>query len=801
MIQEQPHGSCPDGDTPSETDLANLAKGGGKFRSLAETFADWIWEVDTSGAYTHIGPRAHDVLGYETEELIGKPYFDLMPTAEAVRARAAFEAIVQQRKPFARLENAVISRSGQKLLLESSGVPVFARDGRLTGYLGADRDITAQKQAERQMGEEEGQFRALVEQEIAGIYMIASDGVLAYVNPRFAAMFGYAPAEVIGRPFTDFVADADRERVRHSATARLSGAELPGTLAFGMKRKDGTHADVLAQGALAFFLGRPAVIGVIIDVTEQKRVEASLRLSEAQLSNALAIARAAHWEYDVARDQFIFNDNFYRIFHTTAEQVGGYTMSSAEYARRFVYPDEISLVAREIQASIATNDCNYISELEHRIICADGAIGYVALRISVVKDATGRTVRAFGVSQDITERKRNEGTLRQVNRALRLLSTADAVLVQATDEQQLVNDMCRVIVENSSYPLAWIGAAQNDAAKSLRPIAYAGSEPGYLSKISVTWADDEKGSGPGGIAIKTGRTQINRNFGRDASMGPWRKPALEHGLASNIALPLGDNAKFRGILAIYSREPDAFQPEEVELLEELAGRLTYGLTALRDRKEREAAVERLQRSLSATVTALASTVESRDPYTAGHQHRVSVLASAIARELRIPEHEVQGIFFASVIHDIGKIRVPSDILSKPGKLTLIEFELIKSHVQAGYDIVKGIDFPWPVADMILQHHERLDGSGYPNGLRSEAILPGAKILAVADVAEAMMSHRPYRAALGLDRALAEIEEGKGRLFDPAAVDACLDLFRRQRFTFEEPLPSVPSSAHETAQHA
>jgi PAS domain S-box-containing protein len=209
----------------------------------------------------------------------------------------------------------------------------------------------------------------------------------------------------------------------------LSGAELPGTLAFGMKRKDGTHADVLAQGALAFFLGRPAVIGVIIDVTEQKRVEASLRLSEAQLSNALAIARAAHWEYDVARDQFIFNDNFYRIFHTTAEQVGGYTMSSADYARRFVYPDEIGLVAREVQASIATNDCNYISELEHRIICADGAIGYVALRISVVKDTTGRTVRAFGVSQDITERKRNEETLRQVNRALRLLSTADAVLV------------------------------------------------------------------------------------------------------------------------------------------------------------------------------------------------------------------------------------------------------------------------------------------------------------------------------------------------------------------------------------
>jgi len=195
------------------------------------------------------------------------------------------------------------------------------------------------------------------------------------------------------------------------------------------------------------------------------------------------------------------------------------------------------------------------------------------------------------------------------------------------------------------------------------------------------------------------------------------------------------------------------------------------------------AVRQLRESLEDTVGAIASTVEARDPYTAGHQRRVAQLASTIAREMGLPEEQIRGIFFAGLIHDVGKINVPAEILNKPGVLTPLEMELVRVHAQAGYRIIKGIEFPWPVAEAIWQHHERLDGSGYPRALAADAIIIEARILAVADVAETIMSHRPYRPAKGLDAALAEIESGKGRLYDAAAVDACVRLFRQKGFAF------------------
>jgi HD-GYP domain-containing protein (c-di-GMP phosphodiesterase class II) len=173
----------------------------------------------------------------------------------------------------------------------------------------------------------------------------------------------------------------------------------------------------------------------------------------------------------------------------------------------------------------------------------------------------------------------------------------------------------------------------------------------------------------------------------------------------------------------------------------------------------------------------------RDPYTSGHQKRVAQLAVAIAGDLGLPKDEIHGIHLAASIHDLGKIRVPAEILSKPGKLTDIEYLLIKAHAQAGYDILKGIEFPWPLANIVLQHHERLDGSGYPQGLKGEKILLGARIIAVADVVEAMASHRPYRAAMGLDLALAEIERGRSTAYDLAVANACLKLFREVTFAF------------------
>jgi PAS domain S-box-containing protein/putative nucleotidyltransferase with HDIG domain len=214
--------------------------------------------------------------------------------------------------------------------------------------------------------------------------------------------------------------------------------------------------------------------------------------------------------------------------------------------------------------------------------------------------------------------------------------------------------------------------------------------------------------------------------------------------------------------------------------------LVFRDIARRKMAERELneSYDRLSRALEGIIRAMSVTIEMRDPYTAGHQRRVSKLACAIARKIGLPETQIEGIRMAGEIHDIGKIYVPAEILSKPGKLTDIEFTIIKTHSQVGYDILKNIEFPWPIADIVAQHHERLDGSGYPAHLKGDAILLEANIIIVADVVEAMSSHRPYRPSHGIDKAITEITQNKGVLYDATVVDHCVRLFRETDFSFE-----------------
>ena len=199
--------------------------------------------------------------------------------------------------------------------------------------------------------------------------------------------------------------------------------------------------------------------------------------------------------------------------------------------------------------------------------------------------------------------------------------------------------------------------------------------------------------------------------------------------------------------------------------------------------ELQQSFESLKKAMHSTIQAISMTVEKRDPYTSGHQQRVADLAKAIAVELKLPENRIESIYMAAAIHDIGKISLPAEILVKPIPLSDIEISLIQAHAQAGYDILKGIEFPWPIADFVLQHHERMDGSGYPQGLAGEKILLEARIICVADVVETMASHRPYRPSIGMDKALEEIAINKGILYDPRVADACLNIFKAKGFQF------------------
>jgi len=217
--------------------------------------------------------------------------------------------------------------------------------------------------------------------------------------------------------------------------------------------------------------------------------------------------------------------------------------------------------------------------------------------------------------------------------------------------------------------------------------------------------------------------------------------------------------------------------EKVADLEEV--KLKYNQV---DKKLKQTHIK-LQKIIEGTANIITKVVEIRDPYSTGHQQRVSKLATVIAQEMKLPQDKIEGIKIASLVHDIGKVNLPTEIISKPSKLIEVEFNLIKNYPKVGYDILRKVDFPWPIAEIVLQHQEKIDGSGYPRGLKGDEICIEAKILGVANVVEAMSSYKSYRPALSIDEALAEIAENKNILFDPEVVDTCIKLFKEKGFKF------------------
>ena len=414
-------------------------------------------------------------------------------------------------------------------------------------------------------------------------------------------------------------------------------------------------------------------------------------------------------------------------------------------------------------------------------IAVDGT--FYRSRAFPVHNEQGEYLFSVHTLEDTTERKEHELALQRANRALRTISAGNQALIHATEEGQLLQDMCDVAVQVGGYRMAWIGYARDDDDKTIEQMAQAGFVEGGLNLLPLTWSREGHQFCPAGDAIISGEPKVVQDIQSEPETNSWHKNARRNGYASCIALPLMDGKRAFGVLVLFDRKLNVFDADEVGVLEEMSGDLAFGILTLRVKLAHREHAQRLQDNMLQTVEAIASIVEMRDPYTSGHQARVAELAKDIASRMGLPEEQVQAIHLAGLVHDLGKIRIPAEILSKPGKLDEIEYSLIKMHPKAGYDILKGIDFSWPIAEMVLQHHERMDGSGYPQGLKGDEILPGARILIVADVVEAMSSHRPYRPGLGVQAALEEITKSRGVRYDPQVVDACVALFRERGHVF------------------
>ena len=396
-----------------------------------------------------------------------------------------------------------------------------------------------------------------------------------------------------------------------------------------------------------------------------------------------------------------------------------------------IHPDDAERASEGWKHAIRTHTS---FRMEYRIRRHDGEFRWHAFRGEPVYDRDGHVFKWIGTATDIEDARQVRTSLESSERtAAELATLLDTLQNTAPIGFGFVDRDLRLIRVNTALAEVNGMPAEWHVGRLVREVI-----PEIWPKIAGVYEH----------VLSEGEPVVNREVSGPSAGDAGR---VHHWLTSYYPVRLGGEIIGIGIVVV-----DITERKEAE---EARARLTH-----------------------AAVAAMAATVEAKDPYTAGHESRVADISAAIARDLGLREFDIEGITLAAQIHDLGKIGVPAEILARPGQLRAAEFELVRQHSRIGFDIVNGIDFPWPVAEMILRHHERCDGSGYPDGLRGHEIILGARIIAVADTVEAMASHRPYRAALGLDAALTHIQDARGRLFDADVVDACLDLFRTGRLT-------------------
>jgi putative nucleotidyltransferase with HDIG domain len=376
--------------------------------------------------------------------------------------------------------------------------------------------------------------------------------------------------------------------------------------------------------------------------------------------------------------------------------------------------------------------------------------------------------RTLDLDRELGERQRAEAAARRQAERLAMLRSIDCAILAAHSPSQIADSVLDALTSLVHPARASVVRFDDEMAAAtvlaVRGEATAGLTTG--SQVPLAHFGDLAN-------VPQGEVHRVNDLPAHLQRTSTEEQLLRTGILSYVTIPLRAADRLIGSLNLGFTIPDGPTEECVQIAGEVGNQLAIALRQAQLREEIEASYRRLSLALSQTVQALAAAAEVRDPYTAGHQKRVTELAVAIAERLGLPRDRLDGLQVAGLMHDIGKLAIPSELLSKPSKLTGTERALIQEHPKVAHEILQGIEFPWPVASIVFQHHERLDGSGYPLGLRGDDILLESRILAVADVVEAMASHRPYRPALGVEAALEEIRGGKGKRYDAQAVDACI----------------------------
>jgi PAS domain S-box-containing protein/putative nucleotidyltransferase with HDIG domain len=618
----------------------------------------------------------------------------------------------------------LVARDGTVKHGEISGAPIL-RNGDIVGMVSVVRDITKRIQAETALHRQQERLDLAQSAGRVGVFDWDMVSGRSTWTPQLEIIYGIEPGSVehTSADWAMWIHPDDREKAE-SRVRRCIREKLPEIAGdYRILRPDGEVRWLSNQATIFYDASAKPVrmVGTSADITERKRVEEELRESERKYRELYDFLPIPVYEMDWQANVTSANRAIYEIFGGREED-----LKAGFNAWNLLSPENIEKSGSNIQRLLQGEK---IEGTEYTVKRLDGSVFNAIVISSVIYDHD-KPVGLRGAIVDITERKQTEEKLRASEYRYRLLveNANEAIMVVQDGMVRFVNN------------------------KALESYGYSEKEFLAIPLFELVHPDD--------------REQVAKRY---------------------LQKIKGDATPTRHTFRTLHKNGRIIWIAISSVLIEWEGRpATLNLIVdITEQKRAEEMLlnttERLRRSLAGTVQAISMAVEIKDPYTSGHQKRTADLARAIATEMGFSTDRTDFVRVAGSIHDIGKISVPAEILSKPTRLRNLEYELIKSHARAGYDILKDIEFSWPVADVVLQHHERMDGSGYPQGLKGNAILLEARILAVADVVEAIASHRPYRPALGMEVAIEEIKKNRGILYDPEVTDACLRLLQEKRY--------------------
>lgn len=698
-----------------------------RFRALNEQSPDIILLINGDSIITYANPETERFLGLRKEEIFGSNIYQYIHPEDVALVGGVFDRFFKETRPVVqKAEIRIANKDRTWHTVEAQGTNLI-QDYEGQSVILNIRDITERKQAEETLFI----IRKAVESSGEAIGLSDPDGNHFYHNEAFTKLFGYSPAELHARGDGPSIY-ADGYTAQSVFEAIKSGGSWNGEAEF--ISKNGERILALSRAdAIKDDSGRIiGLIGIHSDITERKKMEEALIKSEERYRTILEDIKDSYFETDLTGNLTFFNDTACKTLGYSRVELMG--MNYRHYTDEKCLQDVFRVYNRVYKTGEPEKD--FTLQIKRK----DGTKIDIEAYISLLKDSSGKPIGFRGISRDITERKMAEKLLKESEERYRLLADHMKDQIWLMDMKMNISYVSPSVERLTGYTsdeikkMSWKKLLTPDSLKRATDF------------ISIQMPKALKAS-PDYLLFKT----LELEFVLKSGETVWGECAF------------------------------SFVRDE-------KGNILSILGEARNVTERKLAEEKLQKTLDSlkkavgtTIQVLVTALEARDPYTAGHQSRSADLACAIAEEMGLDNDRIEGIRMAGTIHDIGKLSIPAEILTKPGKLTNIEFSLIKEHPRSGYDMLKDVDSPWPLADIVRQHHERINGTGYPDKLKGDDILIESRILAVADVVEAMGSHRPYRASLGIEAALEEIEKNRGVLYDTETVDACLRLFREKGY--------------------